>query len=219
MLPVEEDVLLMKPGLSNFKDCPVDGNTSSVSHFAKAIHELENTFGLMPNVFAKGEASTMVADSLNRMQDVEDPINIKEMGIPQIDTLILIDREVDMVTPMRTQLTYEGLLDELLHVNNGTVEIDSSVMEIVPTKKIKVPLSCGDNVYREIRDLNFGLVAKFYMRRQYRWSRSTLSWEHPHRPYLVFVRKFPEVAKHTHLAGHLSSKLYLKTIVPQAGRH
>lgn len=157
----------------------------------------------------------MVAYSLNRMQDVEDPINIKEMGIPQIDTLILIEQEV-------TQLTCEGLLDELLNVNNGTVEIDSSVVKIVPTKKIKVPLSCGDNVYWEIRDLNFGLVAKILhekaisMEQEYpelRTPTQTLSG------IKVFVRKFPEVSRHIHLAGHLSSKLYLKTIVPRTGRH
>jgi hypothetical protein len=31
---------------------------------------------------------------------------------PQIDELIIIDRSVDFVTPMLTQLTYEGLIDE-----------------------------------------------------------------------------------------------------------
>ena len=34
---------------------------------------------------------------------------------PEIDQLILIDREVDMVTPMCTQLTYEGLLVLFYH--------------------------------------------------------------------------------------------------------
>lgn len=32
---------------------------------------------------------------------------------PEIDTLVLIDRQVDMITPMCSQLTYEGLLDEV----------------------------------------------------------------------------------------------------------
>ena len=48
----------------------------------------------------------------------------KEMGndeltnTPEIDHLILIDRDVDMVTPMCTQLTYEGLIDETFGINN-----------------------------------------------------------------------------------------------------
>jgi hypothetical protein len=36
-----------------------------------------------------------------------------------IDTLILLDRAVDMVTPMATQLTYEGLLDEVFGLSCG----------------------------------------------------------------------------------------------------
>lgn len=35
---------------------------------------------------------------------------------PKIDNLILIDRSVDYLTPMMTQLTYEGLVDEYLGI-------------------------------------------------------------------------------------------------------
>lgn len=34
------------------------------------------------------------------------------------DSLIIIDRKVDMITPMLTQLTYEGLIDEFIGVKN-----------------------------------------------------------------------------------------------------
>ena len=40
--------------------------------------------------------------------------------------MILLDREVDVVTPMCTQLTYEGLIDETLQIKNGSVTTDSS---------------------------------------------------------------------------------------------
>jgi hypothetical protein len=36
----------------------------------------------------------------------------------QVDSLIIIDRSVDWVTPMCTQLTFEGLLDEYVGVKN-----------------------------------------------------------------------------------------------------
>ena len=35
-----------------------------------------------------------------------------------IDTLIIIDRNVDLVTPLLTQLTYEGLIDEFFGIQN-----------------------------------------------------------------------------------------------------
>jgi hypothetical protein len=40
-------------------------------------------------------------------------------GTPQIDSVVLIDRATDLLTPMVTQLTYEGLIDELFGVNNS----------------------------------------------------------------------------------------------------
>jgi vacuolar protein sorting-associated protein 33A len=41
--------------------------------------------------------------------------------VSKIDRLILIDREVDMVTPMVTQITYEGLIDEVTGIKCGSV--------------------------------------------------------------------------------------------------
>lgn len=57
---------------------------------------------------------------------------------PEIDSIILIDRypsaltmflyllliqckDIDMVTPCCTQLTYEGLIDEVFGINNSTL--------------------------------------------------------------------------------------------------
>jgi hypothetical protein len=41
---------------------------------------------------------------MRREMGADEPTQI----VPEIDTLILIDRQTDMVTPMCTQLTYEG---------------------------------------------------------------------------------------------------------------
>lgn len=45
----------------------------------------------------------------------------------QIDSLILLDRQVDMVTPLCTQLTYEGLIDEIIGIKHGFVEVDANL--------------------------------------------------------------------------------------------
>lgn len=37
---------------------------------------------------------------------------------------MLLDRSLDCVTPMCTQLTYEGLVDETLRIRNGAVTLD-----------------------------------------------------------------------------------------------
>ncbi len=42
----------------------------------------------------------------------EMPSNQEPQITPKIDNLMLIDRSLDMITPMMSQLTYEGLVDE-----------------------------------------------------------------------------------------------------------
>ena len=38
---------------------------------------------------------------------------------PQIDAVVFLDRSVDLLTPLSTQLTYEGLIDELYGIKHG----------------------------------------------------------------------------------------------------
>lgn len=38
---------------------------------------------------------------------------------PVFDTLLLLDRNVDLLTPLATQLTYEGLIDEVYGIHNS----------------------------------------------------------------------------------------------------
>lgn len=38
---------------------------------------------------------------------------------PVFDNLLLLDRNVDLLTPLATQLTYEGLIDEVYGIQNS----------------------------------------------------------------------------------------------------
>lgn len=38
---------------------------------------------------------------------------------PQIDNLLILDRNVDLLTPLLSQLTYEGLIDEIFGLSNS----------------------------------------------------------------------------------------------------
>jgi hypothetical protein len=79
---------------------------------------------------------------------VEDP---PPPASPSIDVLLLIDRDVDPVTPLCTQLTYEGFIDEAIGIVNGAVDVtnDDGVTQ-------KARLNSNDLMFRELRDLNFG---------------------------------------------------------------
>jgi len=89
------------------------------------------------------------------------------MVTPEIDTLILIDRQTDMVTPVCTQLTYEGLIDEVFLIQNSYVDLEPEFLGLSEEalkkakeegKKIKTPLNSNDKLYSQLRDLNFAVL-------------------------------------------------------------
>ncbi|XP_022765445.1 vacuolar protein-sorting-associated protein 33 homolog isoform X3 [Durio zibethinus] len=210
VVPLDEDILSFELDLA-YKECQVDGDTGSLWHIAKAIHKLESSFGVIPNVRAKGKASVLVTDILNRMQ-TEEPVNSSDMAVPEINTLILIDREVDMVTPMCSQLTYEGLLDEFLRIHNGSVELDSSIMGVQQEgKKIKVPLNSSDKLFKEIRDLNFEVVVQVLrqkatsMKQDYTEMTTTNQTVSELKDFVKKLNSLPEMTRHINLAQHLST--------------
>ncbi|PKA62742.1 Vacuolar protein sorting-associated protein 33 like [Apostasia shenzhenica] len=210
IMPLDEDVLSCELD-HTFRECLIDGDTSSLWHVGKAIHKLEFSFGVIPNVRAKGKGSAKIVDILNSLQ-AEEPVNSSDMGTPEINTLILIDREVDMVTPMCFQLTYEGLLDEIVQVNNGAVEVDASVIGTQQDgKKIKIPLNSSDKLYKEIRDLHFEEVVQVLreratsMQKDYADVKSTSQSVSELKDFVKKLNSLPEIARHVSLAQHLQT--------------
>ena len=54
--------------------------------------------------------SCVIADVLSKIGSADEP---------EIEMLILLDRQVDCVTPLCTQLTYAGLVDEMFGIDHG----------------------------------------------------------------------------------------------------
>ena len=48
---------------------------------------------------------------------------------PFIQALMVIDRKIDLVTPMLTPLTYEGLIDDVLQIQVGGVSVKKCIVE------------------------------------------------------------------------------------------
>jgi hypothetical protein len=47
-------------------------------------------------------------------------------GGKQIQTVVLFDRSVDLITPFCSQMCYEGLLDEYFNIEGGRMKIPKS---------------------------------------------------------------------------------------------
>jgi len=89
---------------------------------ALALNEVQKMYGLFPKITGKGDKAKRLCDLLLRMSGDQSDLSI-DGPAPNpstvIDKLVIIDREVDFVTPLMTQLTYEGLIDETYNITNG----------------------------------------------------------------------------------------------------
>lgn len=107
------------------------------------------------------------------------PSKLGMMPSASIESLIIIDREVDLATPLLTQLTYEGLIDELFTIEHNQADIETAIIGPAPGSqqgstqqglKRKIQLDSSDKLYAQLRDTNFAtgsrLLNKFAKRLQ-----------------------------------------------------
>lgn len=139
---------------------------------------IQQKHGLFPRITGKGDYAKRLADLLIRMRS-ELSAGGENGGTSMLDitpsnsieSLIIIDREVDFPTALLTQLTYEGLIDEYYGINANQVEVDSSTVGTAPTAqsgsssaattqslKRKVLLDGSDSIYGILRDSNCAVI-------------------------------------------------------------
>ena len=144
--PLDSDLLSL--GMPTvFKECYVDGDASSLGIVASALSKLQSQLGVIPHVKTKGAASRKVVQKMlhlrrnearERVNERIDPFSMSGVGHAvannpasmgsKIDTLFVLDREVDLVSPLLSPLTYEGLVDNLLGIQNGSVMVNESLL-------------------------------------------------------------------------------------------
>ncbi|SPN96947.1 related to VPS33 - vacuolar sorting protein [Cephalotrichum gorgonifer] len=170
--PLERDVLSLEL-LDSFDDLYLNKDVTPAFLMARALMEIQRNHGLFPRIIGKGDNAKRVADMLARMRQeaLAEPDydgNAKNAFSPSttIESVIIIDREVDFVTPLLTQLTYEGLIDEFFGIENNQTKLDTTVVGAPSqpssansqTRKRPVQLDSSDKLYEQLRDANFAIV-------------------------------------------------------------
>lgn len=127
-------------------------------------------------MFAHGDNFSLqdggsIADSgAKRENDDDDDANGHKITLAEVASkcskrrgvsLVIIDRGVDVVTPLLTQWTYEGLLEEAVGLHNNTMDLPIS--SIVSEDAISI-LSSGTNASRTVRKRLRGNVDPFFGR-------------------------------------------------------
>ncbi|KAK5134365.1 hypothetical protein LTR08_006545 [Meristemomyces frigidus] len=186
-VPLEADLLSLELE-DSFSNLFLRKDPTSIFASAQALMRLQKQYGLFPRILGKGDNAKKLSDLLQRMRSEEevnassDPSNtyLTSFGLTPssvVENLIIIDREVDFPTTLATQLTYEGLLDELFTISNNQMEVDTSVLGSAPVSqaqqtetrsgsspaptaatKRKIQLDSTDKLYPNIRDANFATI-------------------------------------------------------------
>lgn len=179
-LPLEKDLLSLELE-DSFSDLYFRRDPTPTFLLARALMLIQQKHGLFPRITGKGDNAKRVADLLARMRQEliagEDTNETSKLGLTPsttIESLIVIDREVDYATPLLTQLTYEGLIDEVVGIRNNQADVDSSIVGTVQqpaqgtsktvgaapveTKKQRITLDSSDKLYDQLRDTNFAII-------------------------------------------------------------
>lgn len=163
LFPLDKDLLSME-WPQCYKELYLDGDPTVLYQAALALLSLQRIYGRIPKVCGKGD----YAEKLWQMA--------KKMGVGEclppekgvIDQLILLERPIDLMTPLATQLTYEGLIDEVFGISNTTVHIPgedklgaSSSATASSSADTKILfLNSSDELFAQLRDKNFNAVGQ-----------------------------------------------------------
>ncbi|KAI6651228.1 Vacuolar protein sorting-associated protein 33B-like isoform X1 [Oopsacas minuta] len=73
--------------------------------------------------------------------------------------VILVDRNIDLITPLLTQISYEGLLDDIFGVQHGSVNLTEKVTG--KSKPTKLMLNSNDPTYSQVRGYHISFLFSF----------------------------------------------------------
>lgn len=133
LFPIEPDVLSME-FLDAFRELHMEGTPSTViADVARSILKLQDIVGTIPRMQAYGVAAEQV---LRKTLDLaveehlaNNPADCEEqMASENVAALVILDRKIDMVTPLVTSLTYEGLLDDVVGIDCGFLTVDVALL-------------------------------------------------------------------------------------------
>ncbi|XP_036837046.1 vacuolar protein sorting-associated protein 33B isoform X1 [Oncorhynchus mykiss] len=154
LLPLDDDIISLElPEF--FRDYFLEGDQRWVRTAGSALHLLHSVYGPFSKVYGIGRCSKMAYESWReQVEEGEQRARQAEIG-----NVFLIDRDVDLVTPLCSQVVYEGLVDDIFRIKCGCVEFCPDVTS--SDKSIKVMLNSQDKVFNEIRNEHFSQVFGF----------------------------------------------------------
>ncbi|XP_005187247.1 vacuolar protein sorting-associated protein 33A [Musca domestica] len=221
--PIENDVISMENPMA-FKDVAIDGDPTALYQAAVGLVQLQRIYGRIPKIYGKGTMAQGVWERAKKLGAEEKLLSTGERGT--IDQIILLDRQIDLLSAFATQLTYEGLIDEFYGVKQNKLtlpaelfaksnERDGSPAHMTSEKKV-ILLNSGETLYPELRNKNFNEIGKILSRsaKDISAAMNASSQENSVQEMKRLVDKLPallaqkqSVANHTTIAENIRKQL------------
>ena len=109
-IPLEEDVMSLEMN-ETFVNVYLRKDLTSLQSLNSAIIKIMKPYGVPPKIIAKGELSVILGEQVTR--SFNEIRHSKDFNCysQELDSIVILERGLDLITPMSTQLTYEGLID------------------------------------------------------------------------------------------------------------
>ena len=132
LIPVDGDVLTMEESHA-FHELFVTKNISIIRPIAHALLKLQAVFfGRCNNVTAHGQQSCAILRLMKILEhsylhDAADEHIFFPESDAFFDSMIIVDRTLDPVSPLLSENTYEGILDTILGIELGNVDVPEHI--------------------------------------------------------------------------------------------
>lgn len=134
VLALDNDVLTLNSPYA-FMRANTIGDLTVVSEFRNALDVIHNYTGFA-SITGIGNLATSIAKSI--------PGPKKSSN----NHLIIVDRATDLITPLVTQMNYEGLIADLIGIDCGVVEL-----EVNGKKQLEILSSTIDKLFESLRSM------------------------------------------------------------------
>ena len=161
LIPLDSDLLSLESNysLSNYL---VNGCSTLPHLVASSMSTLSqiNTSKLM-YIHTLGERASQVLHVFNYLKSIRSHTQDKPNVLSHcyITDLILVDRKIDLVTPLLTQISYEGLLDDNFGIQYGSVTLSEKVTG--KSKPTKLMLNSNDPTYSQVKGCHISYLFGF----------------------------------------------------------
>ncbi|EPY53917.1 vacuolar sorting protein Vps33 [Schizosaccharomyces cryophilus OY26] len=162
MVPLDEDLLSLelKPGAKE---------DSLLKSSVRALVNFESHNGRFPRASGRGSNSAKLIEIWDKWYQEEAINNARKDEVDfstSYDSVLIMDRTMDWVTPFLTQLTYFGLLDEVLGIDQMNVKLPPNLVSRNENsssgthKKFSLSSSYS-TITKDVKDVNFNCIGSY----------------------------------------------------------